>query len=195
MMEIVSARFVVGVGSPGELPDLNRPEVAFAGRSNVGKSSLINAILRRRNLARTSASPGKTRQFNLYLVNDSVHLVDLPGLGYARVSRAERNRWSRGIRSYLDSRDSLRLLFHLVDGRHGLMGADDDLIALYRHLATPVVVVLTKVDKLSRNTLSNRLRGVRADLLDRGLELPVVACSAKSGAGRSEILDWLDLVV
>lgn len=194
-MDITSATFVAGVPSADQLPSTAQPEVAFVGRSNVGKSSLINALLRRKNLARTSASPGKTREFNFYLVNDAIHLVDLPGLGYAKVSRSERNRWARNIRAYLASRAALKLLFHLVDGRHGLMKADDDLIELYRGFEVPVVVILTKMDKLSGNERSKARRRVEDDLLGRGLELPIVSTSSRTGRGREEVLRWLELAV
>lgn len=194
-MEITSARFIIGAAAPGQLPDSSHPEIAFVGRSNVGKSSLINAVLRRRNLARTSASPGKTREFNFYLVNDAIHLVDLPGLGYAKVSRTERNRWERNIRAYLGSRPTLRLLFHLVDGRRHLMRSDDELIALYRHLDIPVVLILTKTDKLSGNERAKAVGSIQADLLARGLELPLIPSSARTGKGREDILKWIELVV
>jgi GTP-binding protein len=193
-MEITSASFVIGAASPAQLPDSRLPEVAFVGRSNVGKSSLINSVLRRKNLARTSGAPGKTREFNFYLVNEAFHLVDLPGLGYAKVSRTERARWARSIESYLGRRGSLRLLFHLVDSRHPLMGSDDSLIELHRRMDVPVVIVLTKADKLSGNDRARVVGRVQAELQSRGLELPIVLSSANSGRGRREILDWIELV-
>ncbi len=194
-MEITSATFVAGVPSPDQLPRSRLPEIAFIGRSNVGKSSLINMVLRRRGIARTSGSPGKTREFNFYLVNGELHLVDLPGVGYAKVSKSDRSRWARAIRFYLQHRDTLQLVFHLVDGRHGMMEADGDLVDLYRRIDVPVVVVLTKMDKLSGNDRPKSVRRVREELLEHGLELPVVASSARSGRGRSEILDWIDVSV
>ena len=194
-MEIKSASFVVGVASPGQLPDSHLPEVAFAGRSNVGKSSLINSVLKRKNLARTSASPGKTREFNFYLVNSDFHLVDLPGMGYAKVSKSDRSRWARSIVGYLAGRENLRLLFHLVDSRHPLMESDDSLIELHRQIDVPVVIVLTKADKLSGNDRTRAAGRIRDELLSRGLELPVVLSSSRTGRGRKEILDWIELSI
>jgi GTP-binding protein len=193
-MEIKSARFVIGAATLPQMPESSHPEIAFVGRSNVGKSSLINTLLRRRNLARTSTSPGKTREFNFYLVNNCIHLVDLPGLGYAKVSRTQRNRWERDIRSYLGSRSTLRLLFHLVDGRHHLMRSDDELIQLYRNFDVPVVLILTKADKLSGNERAKAVGSIQDDLLARGLELPVIPSSARTGRGRGQILEWIELV-
>ncbi len=192
-MEITSASFVIGVTSPSQLPDSRLPEVAFVGRSNVGKSSIINSVLRRKNLARTSASPGKTREFNVYLVNDSFHIVDLPGLGYAKVSRSERTRWAHHIEDYLRRRGHLRLLFHLVDSRHSMMQWDDSLIELHRRIGVPVVMVLTKSDKLSGNDRTRAVGRLEEELMSRGLELPVVVSSSRSGRGRREILDWIEL--
>ncbi len=194
-MEINSADFVIGVASPAQLPASTQPEVAFVGRSNVGKSSLINLVLGRRNLARTSGSPGKTREFNFYLVNEAFHLVDLPGLGYARVSRTDRTRWARHIRSYLQSRQTLCLVFHLIDSRHSLMEADDELLDLYRNGDVPVVVVLTKADKLSGNERKKAQQRVKKDLLARGLELPLVLASSLRREGRDEILDWVGMSI
>ncbi|MDX1741481.1 MAG: ribosome biogenesis GTP-binding protein YihA/YsxC [Rhodothermales bacterium] len=193
-MDILSAKFVVSAASSAGLPDSDLPEVAFAGRSNVGKSSLINALLGRRNLARTSSDPGKTRHFNFYLVNDAFHLVDLPGLGYARVSKADRAKWARQIASYVLSRGQLRLLVHLVDGRHGLLDADLDLLDLTRGLDVPVLLVLTKADKLSGNERPKAERRVAEALATLGRELPVVLSSAKTGRGRKQVLGWLEMV-
>ncbi len=192
-MEIRSARFVISVASPEKLPPSDLSEVAFVGRSNVGKSSAINALLNRRNLARTSATPGKTRHFNFYLINESFHLVDLPGLGYAKVSKTERSKWSRQIAAYLRSRGSLRLVVHLVDSRHGLLEADDALLDLYGGIDVPALVVLAKSDKLSGNERPRARRRVVGALAQRGLELPVVLFSARDGRGRDEILEWLEV--
>ncbi|MBT8399292.1 MAG: ribosome biogenesis GTP-binding protein YihA/YsxC [Rhodothermia bacterium] len=192
MIEIHSAEFVTGAAAISGLPRGDHPEIAFAGRSNVGKSSLINMLLARRNLARTSSKPGKTRQINFYLINDAFHFVDLPGLGFAKVSRSQRSQWRAMISDYLRSRENLKLLFHLVDGRHPPMDADLELVDLYRAIDLPVVVLLTKTDKLSANGRNAAERTVREALLEIGLELPVVLTSSNAGRGREEVWRWIE---
>ena len=194
MIEIRSAEFMTGATSLSSMPPDGRPEIAFAGRSNVGKSSLINMLLGRRNLARTSRTPGKTREVNFFLINDAFFVVDLPGLGFAKVSRAQRNRWQSAITGYLGGRQGLRLLFHLIDSRHPPMAADLDLAQLYRKTDVPAVILLTKVDKLSGNQRATAERRVRESMRKIGLELPVILTSSKSGRGRDEILGWIEEV-
>lgn len=192
MIEIKTADFTVGAASLSGLPAGGRPEIAFAGRSNVGKSSLINMLLGRRNLARTSNKPGKTRQINYYLVNDAFYFVDLPGLGFAKVSRSQRLQWRAMISRYLRSRESLKLLFHLVDARHPPMDADVELVELYRAVDLPVVVLLTKSDKLSANRRRTAEKSVQDMLQNIGLELPVILTSSNTGRGRDDVLQWIE---
>src|SRR5690625_806712 len=132
MMEIKTSEFVLGASGMKHLPPPERPEIAFVGRSNVGKSSLINMILGRRNLARTSRQPGKTRELNYYLVNESFFLVDLPGFGYAKTAKTQRRAWLELIQRYLSERESLRLLVHVVDARHEPMEIDRDIMDAMR---------------------------------------------------------------
>lgn len=142
------SKFTWGAERPGDLPPANLPEVAFAGRSNVGKSSLINALLDRKNLVRTSSTPGQTRALNFFDVGGNFMLVDMPGYGYAKASKGDQKTWSMLLRSYLKGRQTLRLVCVLVDARHGLKDNDQDMLKLLSSAAVPVRIVLTKTDEL-----------------------------------------------
>ncbi len=190
-MNTADAQFVGSAARWEDLPDDGRPEVAFVGRSNVGKSSLINALLRRKNLARTSGRPGKTQTFNHYLVDGRFYLVDLPGYGYAKASKEARERWRRLIERYLAERRPLRLVVHLVDSRHPPTALDEDVIAAVTGPRVPYLVALTKVDKLSGNERTRCRRRMEEVLLPFGLEAPIVLTSAKTGRGRKELLSWI----
>ncbi len=195
-MKIQTATFIKGVVRWEDLPTDGRPEVVFAGRSNVGKSSLLNLLLGRKNLARTSAAPGKTREFNYYLVDDRFYLVDLPGYGYAKTSKAERARWQQRIGRYLTERQPLRAAFHLIDSRHPPTDSDRDVTALMLGQHAPYIVALTKADKLSQGERAKNADRVRKLLKETfGLEAPVVLTSAKTGRGKDELLGWIDSLV
>ncbi len=194
-MKITNARFVKGVVRWEDLPDDERPEVAFIGRSNVGKSSLLNRLVGRRELARISGTPGKTQEFNYYLINDHFYLVDLPGFGYAKVARAQRERWQRLIGRYLTARPPLRVVFHLVDSRHPPTALDREVMLLTKEGGAPYVVLLTKADKLSGNQRGKSVAEVKRALLAAGREAAVVLTSAKDGRGRDAVLDWIESLV
>lgn len=142
-----SCEFVRGVARIGDLPSETLPEIAFVGRSNVGKSSLINALLNRKDLARTSNTPGRTQQLNFFNLSDKIMIVDLPGYGYAKASKKDIKKWNQLIESYLQIRVSLRRVFILVDSRHGLKDSDREMMSLLDEAAVPYQVVLTKIDK------------------------------------------------
>ncbi len=144
-----TARFEAAYGTAEQLPESTTPEVAFAGRSNVGKSSLINCLCRRKALARTSSQPGKTANINFYEA-DGIRLVDLPGYGFAKVSQKERQRWADLIAGYFDQERSFNLVVALVDIRHDAQKLDEQMLEFLRETELPFVVVLTKADKLSR---------------------------------------------
>lgn len=147
--------FVIGAASLHQLPEGDRPEIAFAGRSNVGKSSLINALLNRKNLARSSAEPGKTRELNYFdLGEGKLWLVDLPGFGYAKVSREQQAKWVQLTKRYLRGRANLRRVFLLVDSRRGLMDTDLETMAMLDTAAVNYQIVLTKSDKLKASELA-----------------------------------------
>jgi len=156
-MKITSAEFLKSVYPQDEYPPARYPEVAFAGRSNVGKSSLINTLVNRKGLAHTSSSPGKTQSINFYLVNRSLFLVDLPGYGYAKVPQHMRKRWSPLIEDYCRNRKNLRGVVVIIDARVGPTPLDISLIQWLRDLSLPALIVMTKTDKLSKNKMAQAL--------------------------------------
>lgn len=194
-LRVTNAEFIKGAVRWDDLPDDGRPEVAFIGRSNVGKSSLLNTVVGRRALARTSGTPGKTQQFNFYLIDGRIYLVDLPGYGYARISRKQRERWGRFIGKYLTEREALRLVYHLVDSRHAPTDLDRDVMQLMRGSDVPYVIALTKSDKLSGNERTRSVGRVTEVLAGYGMEVPVILTSSKTGRGLEEMMDWISAVV
>lgn len=165
MIKITSAEFVISAARPAQFPGTPIPEVAFAGRSNVGKSSLLNTLVGRKALAKTSGTPGKTQQINFFLINGKFHFVDLPGYGYAKVSKTERDAWARVIEQYLTARDPLRLVVALSDIRHATPALDRELFTWLDELDRRFVVVLTKHDKVSATQAAERSEEVQ-QLLD-----------------------------
>ncbi len=186
LLKVRSVRLERVAARPEDFPRDGRPEVCFLGRSYVGKSSLINALVRRPDLARVSKTPGRTRAIHFYLLDERAHLVDLPGFGYARVPEAERRQWRRLVESYFDRRGTLALAVQLVDVRHEPMDLDLQLARMLARQQTPAVVALTKADKLPRGQVAHML-----DNAPRALGLapgtPVVATSSRTGAGLREL--------
>ncbi len=154
-MNFETVKFKSSYGLSSQLPTTDRPEIVFSGRSNVGKSSLINKLCNRKSLARTSAAPGKTATINYYECA-GVHLVDLPGYGYAKVSRSERERWDKLINSYFAQNRGNALLLQLLDCRHAISKDDETMLAYIAHYALPFVAVLTKQDKLKKSEIEAR---------------------------------------
>jgi GTP-binding protein len=179
----------LGSFTRANLPVEKYPEVCVMGRSNVGKSSFINAIVGRRKMAKTSSTPGKTRTINMFLCDGAFVLVDLPGFGYASVSRDERRRWTRDIETYIESRKALRAAVLLVDLRHFPLELDTEAIEWLRSTGLPFLVVMTKADKVKRAELARR----EADIygLMSGKEVECVRFSAKTGLGKKEVWQWL----
>lgn len=186
-----SAEFKIAAQAPRDFPADPRPQIAFAGRSNVGKSSLINMLLGRRALARTSATPGRTRQIHFYLVDEAWWCVDLPGFGYAKVSRAERETWRRLIEAYVAQAETLRAVVFLIDARHGPLANDVQLLDWLLHVQVPFIPVLTKADKVSHGALARQRRAMER-------EVPILAAceplavSAKTRLGREALLDRIE---
>ncbi|MFC4709774.1 ribosome biogenesis GTP-binding protein YihA/YsxC [Enterococcus eurekensis] len=149
-MNVHSAEIVISAVSPAQYPYTQLPEIALAGRSNVGKSSFINTLINRKNLARTSSKPGKTQTLNFYLIEDALHFVDVPGYGYAKVSKTERAKWGEMIETYLTSREQLRAVISLVDLRHKPTEEDIQMYQFLKYYEIPVIVVATKADKIPR---------------------------------------------
>lgn len=192
-MKIRDVRFDRAAPGLAQLPDPGLPEVALVGRSNVGKSSLLNRLVGRKSLARTSGQPGKTREINFYLVNEALYLVDLPGFGYARVAKTERERWQRTIGGYITTRESLRLVLHLVDGRHEPTKLDLEVMSILRESKAAYAVLMTKGDKLSGNQRARHAKVVRDAAKEMGLEVPVILTSAKDGRGKDEVWKLIGL--
>ncbi|MFZ5597803.1 MAG: ribosome biogenesis GTP-binding protein YihA/YsxC [Bacillota bacterium] len=187
-MKIVTAEFVKSAVSLKDCPAGELPEIALAGRSNVGKSSFLNRMVNRKSLARTSNTPGRTRLINYFLINGAFYIVDLPGYGYARVPRAMRMEWGRNIQEYLEKRKSLSGVVQLLDIRHRPTEMDVQLYRWLEQSAVPVIAAATKADKVSKNQARNQLKLIR-DTLGLEKSSPLVAFSAKTGQGWEEL--WM----
>ena len=181
--------FVRGVPSLEFLTPADRPEIAFAGRSNVGKSSLINAIANRRNLARTSNTPGRTQELNFFVVGDGAfYFVDMPGYGFAKAPKARVAAWTETVRDYLRGRSTLRRVYLLIDSRHGLKDIDKEIMALLDEAAVPYQLVLTKIDKIKAGALAHVLGDVEAAISTHPAAFPLVlATSAEKRLGLGEL--------
>ncbi len=190
-MKVISAKFVKSALKPADFPRNGLPEVVFAGRSNVGKSTLLNRLLRRKGLAKTSKKPGKTRAVNFFSVNDKIYLVDLPGYGFARVSQKLKETWGKMITAYILERSTLCLAIHLVDARHPPTSNDQELLALLGKAEVPTLVVATKWDKVKKSQQAASLKTIQQDLeLDAdALVLPV---SSVTGEGIRELWKFID---
>lgn len=188
-MMITSAEFVTSAVRPAQYPPPDLPEFAFAGRSNVGKSSLINTLVSRRKLVQTSSTPGKTRLINFFRVNAAFSFVDLPGYGYARVSEEERRRWRPMVEQYLAARDNLKGVVVVLDIRRAPSGEDGQLLQWLERRDIPAVLVATKADKLSKTAQVKQL-GLISDALEADLD-DIVLFSSKSRQGRDGLWNAL----
>lgn len=189
-MRITSAEFVTSAVTPVQYPADAGPEVAFVGRSNVGKSSLINTLLNRRGLAKTSATPGKTRTINFFRINGALGFVDLPGYGFAQVSRTERATWGPMVEQLFRTRQELRGVVHLIDVRHTPTSEDRRMRAWLRQWHRPLLVVATKVDKIGRPQRPSHLKQIN-EALSLDADALVVLFSAQTGEGREKIWEWI----
>ncbi len=183
-----TCEFVLGVAQIDGLPPDDLPEIAFAGRSNVGKSSLVNALTGRKTLARTSNTPGRTQQINFFDLGGRLMLVDLPGFGYARASRSDVNAWTALVRDYLRGRVGLRRLCLLIDSRRGAGPRDVEVMDLLDKAAVPYQIVLTKVDKTKTAALNACIADIATALKSRAAAMPeILATSARTGDGIPEL--------
>tara|TARA_B100001750_G_scaffold91180_1_gene72029 strand:+ start:155 stop:763 length:609 start_codon:yes stop_codon:yes gene_type:complete len=176
--------FVAAADTLDWLPPVTLPEVAFAGRSNVGKSTLINALTGRRKLARTSNTPGRTQQLNFFNIGDVFHLVDMPGYGYAKVSKSKIKNWTDVLENYLRGRVSLRLALVLVDSRHGLKESDSDMMDLLNKAAVPYRIIMTKADKAKQAELAKTVEAIEKKLKKNPAAYPhphITSSDAKQG--------------
>jgi GTP-binding protein len=179
--------FMLGVAGLEQLPDAAMPEIAFAGRSNVGKSSLVNALTGRKTLAKTSNTPGRTQQLNYFNLGDRLYMVDMPGYGYAKVSKGQRDDWTQLIFDYLRGRPTLRCVFILIDSRHGLKDSDIVLMKMLDETAVQYRIILTKTDKVKREALEKVSEKIIATLKTHAAAYPaLIATSAAKGMGLPE---------
>lgn len=188
-MKINKSDFVISAVGKKQYPDQGFPEVAFAGRSNVGKSSLINTLINRKNLARTSGRPGKTQTINFYLINDNFHLVDLPGYGFAKVSKDIKAKWSEFIEEYLNDRPNLVGIIQLIDLRHPPTEDDVMMYEWLKHLGVPFILVATKADKISKGQHLRHKKIIREKLLINNEDIQLFSSETK--IGREEVLKWI----
>lgn len=185
-MKIISAKCAISAVGPKQYPKTGYPEIVMAGRSNVGKSSLINSLCARRALARTSAQPGKTQTLNFFEVNHQLYLVDLPGYGYAATSKAQQKAWSEFILHYLQNGDKLALILHLIDLRHEPMQNDKEASLWLTRRDIPYIIVGTKADKVSRGRRQAHIAAIRKGL-NLPSEVPALVYSSETGEGRDEL--------
>ena len=189
MITVSQSEFITSAAAREHFPETMFPEIAFVGRSNVGKSSLLNSLVGRKKLAHTSSTPGKTRLINFYRINQKFHFVDLPGYGYAKVSKTEREAWRKTIEDYLLYREQLRLVVSLVDIRHDPTRLDRDLIEWLDALQRSFIIVLTKSDKVKKSAIASRLEQVNQEFGHYPNFLEVLPYSIKEQSSRVHTLN------
>ncbi|MFC3748186.1 ribosome biogenesis GTP-binding protein YihA/YsxC [Paenibacillus sp. GCM10012306] len=185
-MKVNNAEFIISAVGPDQYPDDALPEIALAGRSNVGKSSLINRMINRKNLARTSSTPGKTQHMNYYLVNENMYFVDFPGYGYAKVSKTQRATWGKMVEKYLAERDTLKLVLLVVDLRHPPTSNDKMMFDWLKHYDIPMCVVATKADKIPKTRWPKHIKIMKQELGVLPGDL-FIQFSSEIGLGREEL--------
>lgn len=194
-MKIKTAEFIISNTDVKKCPEPNKPEYAFIGRSNVGKSSLINMLCNHKGLAKTSGKPGKTQLINHFLINDNWYLVDLPGYGYAKISKAQREKFEAFISEYILTRQNLMNVFVLIDSRHKPQQIDLEFMQWLGENGIPFSMIFTKVDKLKSTARKSFLPNYEAEMLKIWEEMPpVFISSSESGEGKEEILEYIGKV-
>lgn len=195
-MDIRLAVFVTSADHVRKCPDPGKPEFAFIGRSNVGKSSLINMLTGVKKLAHTSSKPGKTQLINHFLINDQWYLVDLPGYGYAKVAKTQREKWSKMIKGYVRHRENLMCLFVLVDSRIPFQANDHEFINQLGEAGVPFALIYTKTDKVKKTEMEAHFRDMEEKLMTTWNALPpVLYSSAEKGTGKKEILEYIASII
>lgn len=189
-MKVTKAEIVTSAVSKEHYPKSHLPEVALAGRSNVGKSSFINKIIGRKNLVRISSKPGKTRTLNFYTINDACYFVDVPGYGYAQVSKAEKEKWGTMMEEYFETREQLKVIVLIVDMRHKPTKDDILMFNYIKHLERPIIVVATKQDKIPRGKRPKHLKEIKAHLQS---ETPTTIIPFSSETGDNKELVWREI--
>ena len=193
-MVIRSVNFETGCGITSKIPDNPFNEVAFAGKSNVGKSSMINALLNRKSLARTSAQPGKTQTINFYNVNDAMYLVDLPGYGYAKTSASEKEKWGKMIENYLHTSKKLQAVFLLIDIRHDPSANDKMMYDWMVYQGFTPIIIATKLDKIKRSQIQKNVKAIREGLKVKPGTV-IIPFSSETKQGRDELWEVIDSFV
>ena len=191
-MRIHSAEFLLSASTKREFPAETLPEIAFAGRSNVGKSTLINSLLNRKKLVKTSATPGKTQLINFFKVNDKFYFVDLPGYGYAKVPESVRRKWQNLVEAYLSERKTLRNVVLIIDSRHNPTTQDRQLLEWLKYFQLPSLIVASKIDKLKRGQVKNHLQEIKNYL---SIESTPLGHSSMQNGSREEIWKKLDPLI
>lgn len=191
MMQVNNVELTISAVKPEQYPTQGYPEIALAGRSNVGKSSLINTLINRRNLARTSSQPGKTQTLNFYNIESLLYFVDVPGYGYARVSQKEREKWGQMLETYFASRKQLRGVISLVDARHEPTQLDKQMIEFLHYYDLPILVVGTKIDKIPKNKRNKSESIIRKSLKLRKQD-QLILFSSVDKTGKNEVWEWIE---
>lgn len=184
-MKVTSSEIVISAVKPDQYPAVDLPEIALAGRSNVGKSSFINKMLARKGLARISSKPGKTQTLNFYIINEVLHFVDVPGYGYAKVSKKEREAWGKMIETYITTRDQLRAVVLLIDVRHPPSKDDVLMYGFLKHYDIPTIIVATKADKIPKGKWQKHVKVIK-DTLNMEKSDSFVLFSSETGQGKDE---------
>ncbi|WP_430784967.1 ribosome biogenesis GTP-binding protein YihA/YsxC [Virgibacillus flavescens] len=184
-MKVNNAEIVISAVSQKQYPNDRLPEIALAGRSNVGKSSFINRLIHRKNLARTSSKPGKTQTLNFYRINQAFYFVDVPGYGYAKVSKTERAKWGVMMEEYFETRDTLKAVMLITDIRHEPSADDISMYQFLKHLELPVIVIATKLDKIAKGKHSKHIKRTR-NTLEMDKDDILIPFSTESGEGKDE---------
>ena len=192
-MEIRQAEFITSLADYGPFEGKGLPQIAVVGKSNVGKSTLINKLCNRNKLARTSSTPGKTRLINIFLLNEAFHLVDLPGYGFAKVDKNEKARWGKMMQDFFNQSEELKHVFCLVDIRHEPTEDDKTMNSFLRQMNIPFTVIATKADKISRGARSKNLAPICRALLVQPWE--IICFSGENGTGRPELLERIEKVL
>lgn len=189
-MKVNKAEIVISAVSKAQYPETNFPEIALAGRSNVGKSSFINRLIDRKNLVRTSSKPGKTRTLNFYNINDSFYFVDVPGYGYAKVSKQERNKWGKMMEEYFETRNQLRAVVLIVDIRHLPTREDMQMYEYVTYLEIPLIIVATKLDKIAKTKQSHKINQIK-EAFGENVNSPIIPFSAETAVNKDVI--WREI--
>jgi GTP-binding protein len=182
-MKVTQAEIVISAVSPKQYPNTNLPEIALAGRSNVGKSSFINRLIARKNLVRTSSKPGKTQTLNFYIINEAFYFVDVPGYGYAKVSKTEREKWGKMMEEYFETREQLKAVVQVVDIRHEPTRDDLQMVEYIRYLDIPLIIIATKFDKISSSKRMQAMNRINAAFTEYE-KMTIIPFSSETGENK-----------